>query len=61
MPGPGFNSGGSLVERIDKNIEIIVDSVECSCCGEELSFTLSLDSHGDLEIKVDPCSHGGQS
>lgn len=41
--------------KAKKMINIVVDSVECSECGDSLNFELKSDSWGDLQIDVDPC------
>lgn len=39
----------------NKDIEIQIDHVKCSYCGDELSFSATTDKFGDIQIIVDKC------
>ena len=41
--------------QIDKLIEIQIDYVQCSNCGEEMNFSISADTCNDLQISAAPC------
>lgn len=52
----------SEIVEVTKEVEINIqiDYIECSECGEELHFKVTSDTHGDLQITVDPCKCGSQ-
>lgn len=44
----------SEVVEICKEFEVQIDFVKCSVCGKELSFEVSADNYGDLQISAEP-------
>ena len=37
---------------LDKEIDFDIDSLSCENCGNEMSFTVNVDSFGDLQLTV---------
>lgn len=38
-----------------KQIELQIDYVECSKCGNEMDFRVDTDNYGDMQISAEPC------
>ncbi|MCP4272539.1 MAG: hypothetical protein GY781_11310 [Gammaproteobacteria bacterium] len=44
-----------IKKKIEVEIEINIDSVCCDRCGGDLEYEVTVDSWGDLDIRVAPC------
>ena len=41
--------------QIEKPVEIQIDYVQCSNCGEKMDFNIETDTYSDLQISAAPC------
>lgn len=39
---------------VNKDFDIQVDYVKCTACGHDSAFSVESDSHGDLQIFIEP-------